>query len=58
MKSRSQTKDHGHWSGNETSTQANRQQAVCMAGMVFSPAALGKVYEYHIGKALHSAAYL
>ena len=37
----------------------NCQQAVHMAGAVFPPpAALSKAYEHHIGKALHSAAYL
>ena len=42
MKSRSQTKDHGHWSGSKTSTQAK------------SPA--GSTHTT-LGKALHSAAY-
>ena len=50
MKSRSHTKDHGHQSGSETSTQA-------IAGTQarsFSFVALGKAYEHYVGKALLS----
>ena len=34
----------------------NGQRAV-MAGTVFSPAALGKAYEHHVGKALPTCSY-
>ena len=52
MKSRSQTEDHSHWSGSE-STQASGHGW----HFFFFHAALGKAYEHHVGKALHSAAY-
>ena len=59
MKSLSQAKYHGHWSGSETSTQVKiaSGQYAWLSGS-FPPAALGKAYEQHVGKALHSAAYL
>ena len=59
MKSRSLIKDHGYWSGSETSTQAKlRSWQYTWLAWSFPPAALGKAYEHHVGKALHSAAYL
>ena len=50
---------HGHWSGSETSTQARSPVGSTHGwyGLFLLPA-LGKAYEHHVGKALHSAAYL
>ena len=53
-KSRSQAKYHAHWSGNDTSAQAE----LTARGWHGLPTVVGKIYEHHIGKALHSAANL
>ena len=55
MQSRSQTKYHDHWSGNGTSAQAKSPRARLARSL---PVVVGKVYEHHIGMALHSAANL
>ena len=54
MKSRSQTKDHSHQSGSETSTHAGEMASCLYAWLAWSfpPTALGKAYEDHVGKAL------
>ena len=54
MKSRSQTKDHDHWSGRLVHRR-NGQRAVRMTST--DPVALGKAYEHHVGKALPTCSY-
>ena len=49
-KSRSQARYHAHWSGNDTSAQEINCARLAQA----LPVVVGKVYEHHIGEALHS----
>ena len=49
MKSRSQTKDHGHQSGSETSTGEMASCHYAWLAQSFPSAALGKAYEHHVG---------
>ena len=57
--SHSQTKDHDHWCGSETSHKRNHELASGQYTLLAQsfPIVVGKVYEHHIGKALHSATY-
>ena len=52
---RSQAKYRAHWSGNDTNASSKIN---CMQLAQSLTVVVGKVYEYHIGKALHSAANL
>ena len=52
---------HTQWSGSEIIVQGKLevdQQAVCAQLAQSLPIVVDKVYEHHIGKALHSATYL
>ena len=58
-----QTKDHGYWSGSETSAhgklRVDQYRAVSTTRLVRSlPVVVGKAHGHHIGNALHSVAYI
>ena len=55
VQSHSQTKDRGHWSGSKTSAHVESQDDRYGWLARSLPVVVGKA---HIGKALHSAAYL
>ena len=58
MKSRSQTKDHGHQSGNETSTQAKWPAAGTHGWHgYFPPRHWARLMKHYVGKALPTCSY-
>ena len=57
MQSRSQTENHGHCSGNETSAQSRACWLYARLAQSV-PVVVGKAYGHYVGKELYSVAYL